>query len=242
MSTTVRRVCLVTGSARGLGLEAARRFASRGDAVHVVYRSSVGALAMLEREFPGRVHQADLEREDDWRRIADEIAKRDGRLDAFVHAVGEYVCGPLEAVGARELRRMLSSNVETSSLGMDALRSMLRASRGCATFFGCAGLEGLRARATTAAYSAAKSALVVLMRSWALEEAPFGVRVNMLSPGFAPHEHASEDTRDSEAWKAIPMGRPGAPSEIVDALEWLCSPAASYVTGVNVDVAGGWPA
>jgi NAD(P)-dependent dehydrogenase (short-subunit alcohol dehydrogenase family) len=234
------KVRLVTGSARGLGLAAARRFAERGERVHVVYRSSARSLDELEREFPGRVHRADLERADDWRALLEAVLARDGRLDTFVHAVGEYVHGAAADASASDLRRMLSSNVESAFLGLQAARPHLRAARGCAVFFGCAGLEGLRARSTTALYAAAKSALVVLARSWAVEEAAHGVRVNVLSPGFAPHEHASPDTLDRAAWSAIPLGRPARPREVVDALEWLCSDAASYVTGVNLDVAGGW--
>lgn len=235
-----QRVRLVTGSARGLGLAAATRFVERGDAVHVVYRSSVDARAKLEERFPGRVHRADLEREDDWRALVEAVLARDGRIDALVHAVGEYEYGPASQSTPAELRRMLASNVESAFLAMAALRPALRASRGSALFFGCAGLEGLRARKSTAAYAAAKSALVVLARSWAVEEAPFGVRVNVLSPGFAPHEHASADTLDAGEWAAIPLGRPARVDEVSDAVEWLCSDAASYVTGVNLDVAGGW--
>lgn len=235
------KVRLVTGSARGIGLAAARRFASSGDRVHVVYRSSQHVAAELEREFPGRVHRADLERADDWSALIDSIVRLDRRLDTLVHAVGEYVYGPLQTASADDLRRMLANNVESAFLAMQASRAELRSSKGCAVFFGCAGLEGLRARSTTAAYSAAKSALVVLARSWAAEEGLHGVRVNLLSPGFAPHEHASPDTHDREAWDSIPMGRPAALHEVVDALEWLCSERASYVTGVNLDVAGGWP-
>jgi len=234
----VPRVRLVSGSARGLGLAAARRFAQRGEHVHVVWRANGGD--ELEREFPGRTHRADLERAEDWRALVEAVLARDGRLDTLVHAVGEYVCGATSAASAPDLRRMLASNVESAFLGFDATRAALRASRGNALFFGCAGLEGLRARQTTAVYAAAKSALIVLARSWALEEAPHGVRVNVLSPGFAPHEHASADTLDAGAWKSIPLGRPARLDEVADAVEWLCSERASYVTGANLDLAGGW--
>lgn len=233
-----RRVRLVSGAARGLGLAAARRFAERGDLVHVVWRASAGE--QLEREFPGRAHRADLEREDDWRALVEAVHVRDGRLDTLVHAVGEYVSGPTSAASANDLERMLASNVRSAFLGAQAVRAALRTSRGSAVYFGCAGLEGLRARQATAVYCAAKSALVVLARSWALEEAAHGVRINVLSPGLAPHEHAAADTLDRAAWAAIPLGRPAQLDEVVDALEWLCSDAASYVTGVNLDVAGGW--
>lgn len=233
-------VALVSGSARGLGLACARRLAARGGRVHVVYRSSVEGAAELEREFPGRVHRADLERGEDWQRLLGELLARDGRLDHFVHAVGEYVYGPLADVRPSELRRMLSNNVESAFLGFAAVRAALRASAGGAVFFGCAGMETARARRDAAAYVAAKSALLVLARSWAVEEAPFGVRVNLVAPGHVPHEHASDDTRDPALWERIPMGRPGRPEEVADAVEWLCSRASSYVTGSVIEVAGGW--
>jgi 3-oxoacyl-[acyl-carrier protein] reductase len=137
---------------------------------------------------------------------------------------------------------MLASNVESAFLGVGALRATLRERRGNAVLFGCSGLEGARARRSTAAYTAAKTALLVLTRSLAVEEAPYGVRFNMVSPGHVPHEHASDDTRDPERWSRIPFGRPGTPDEVARAVEWLTSPAASYVTGTNLDVAGGWMA
>ena len=78
------------------------------------------------------------------------------------------------------------------------------------------------------------------MKSWALEEAPHGVRVNMVSPGQVPHEHASEDTLDPARWERIPLGRAGEPAEIAEVVAWLCSPRASYVTGSDVQAAGGY--
>jgi len=80
----------------------------------------------------------------------------------------------------------------------------------------------------------------VLARSWALEEAPHGVRVNVVAPGVVPHEHASADTLDPALWQHVPMGRPGEPREVADAVAFLCSPASGYMTGTVLEVAGGW--
>lgn len=233
-------VALVTGSVRGLGFAVARRMQSSGARVHVVYRGSVDLARQREAEFPGRVHRADLARADDADALVRAVLARDGRLDHLVHAVGEYVSGPLADVSSTDLVRVLQSNVTTAFHVFHAARAALRASHGSAVFFGCAGLEGLRARRETAAYSAAKSALLVLARSWAVEEAPFGVRVNVLSPGIVPHEHADPDTLDAARHARIPFGRPGTPEEVADAVEYLCSDAARYVTGADLPVAGGW--
>ena len=240
MTNPSQRIALVTGSARGLGLACARRLASEGVRVHLTYRTRPSDLAALEREFPHGVHAADLERAEDWRRVVELVLASEGRLDHLVHAVGEYVRAPVHATGAMELRRLLSNNVESAFLGIDATRAALRTSRGSVVLFGCAGVETTRARREAAAYVAAKSALVVLARSWALEEAPHGVRINVVAPGVVPHEHASADTLDPALWQRVPMGRPGEPREVAEAVAFLCSSASSYVTGTVLEVAGGW--
>src|SRR5206468_10782630 len=113
-----------------------------------------------------------------------------------------------------DLRRMLASNTESAFVFFTAVREALRASRGQAVFFGTSGLAGFRARRSTAAYAAAKSALFVLVRSWALEEAPHGVTVNLVSPGHVPHAHAHADTLDESRLAAIPFGRAGTPEDV----------------------------
>src|SRR5262249_25287602 len=109
-------VTLVTGGVRGLGLAVARRCRARGDVVHVGYRSSSDLARELEREFPERVHHADALVESDWRDLLAAIAERDGGVDHWVHAVGEYVHGELASVAPEDLRRMLASNVESAFL------------------------------------------------------------------------------------------------------------------------------
>jgi NAD(P)-dependent dehydrogenase (short-subunit alcohol dehydrogenase family) len=233
-------VALVTGSARGLGLSVARMLRARGDRVHVVWRSSAAQVPTLEREFEGRVHRADLSDPSAARTLVERVLAQDARLDWLVHAVGEYTSGSLEAAQSSELQRMFASNVETAFTLMHAARAALRATRGAALFFGTAGLEGLRARRDTALYAASKSALAVLVRSWALEEAAHGVRVNLISPGLIPHAAAAADTHDAERLARVPLGRGGTPAEVALAAAFLCSDRAAYTTGTDFLVAGGW--
>ena len=234
------RVALVTGSARGLGLAVARALAARGDLVHVVHRTPTPAVAELEREFEGRAHAADVTDPAGVRALVEGVVERDGRLDVLVHAVGEYAPGPLEGYEHADLQRMFRSNVESAALLVDAARTHLRAARGNALLFGCSGNDQPRAWRETAVYAAAKTALLVLVRSWAVEEAPHGVRFNMVSPGHVPHEHAASDTTDPALWGRIPMGVPGAPSDVAEAALYLTGQGAGYVTGVNLAIAGGW--
>jgi 3-oxoacyl-[acyl-carrier protein] reductase len=233
-------VSLVTGSARGLGLACARALARRGDRVHVVWRSSSARADALEEAFPGRVHRADLAQPDAARALVAAVTERDGRLDHVVHAVGEYESGPLAGLDPDVLRRLWSSNVESALHVTSAARAALRAHGGSLVLFGAAGLAGHRARREAAAYTATKSALLVLARSLAVEEAPFGVRVNVVSPGLVPHDGAHPETHDAGRQSAIPLGRAGRPEEVADVVAWLCSDASSYVTGQDLAVAGGW--
>lgn len=233
-------VSVVTGAARGLGLAVARALAARGDRVWVVFRSEPPERAELRRDFGDRLWRADATRADQVHSLAQAVHERDGRVDHLVHAVGEYHRAPLAETGEQELRRMLASNVESAMLLAGAFRQELRASAGAAVFFGCAGIVGPRAWKSCAAYAAAKTALLVLARSLAVEEAAFGVRVNMLSPGHVPHPHAASDTNDPRLWRRIPMGRPGTLEEVAQAALWLCSPQARYVTGANLELGGGW--
>lgn len=234
-------VVLVTGGVRGLGLAVARRLAAGGARVHISWRSSSELAAARERELGrGRVHQADLLDPAAAAQLIERVSALEGRLDAVVHAVGDYSSGPLAELEPDELRRLLASNVETAFHVARAALPALREARGALVLFGCAGLAGLRARRRSAAYAAAKSALLVLARSLAVEEAPHGVRVNVVSPGHAPHEHAHPDTNDPTLQALIPAGRPATPSEVAAAVAWLLSSEASYITGADLPVAGGW--
>lgn len=235
-----QKITLVTGSVRGIGLAVARRLRARGELVHIVYRSSHELARALEPEFAPRIHRADLSVERDAQRLIAEVLELDGQLDHVIHAVGEYASGPLEQLSLADLRRLLQSNVESAFLLVGAARSALRRTRGNVVLFGCAGLEGLRGRREVAAYGAAKSALLVLARSWALEEAAHGVRVNVVSPGLVPHAHAADDTLDPARALRIPFGRAGTPEEVAEAVAFLCSDQASYTTGTDLTVAGGW--
>lgn len=240
MASAQGPVSLVTGSARGLGLAVARELAARGDRVHVVWRSSAERAAALEAEFPGRLHRADLTDPSAARSLVDAVGAADGRLDRVVHAVGDFVVGDLEELDVATLKDLFASNVETAWNLVAAARGPVRAARGTWLFFGCAGIAGLRARRRTAGYAAVKTALAVLARSLAVEEAPHGVRVNTVSPGVVPHDGAHPDTFDAARVARIPLGRVGTPEDVARAAAWLLSDASGYATGQDLEIAGGW--
>lgn len=234
---TARPVAIITGSARGIGLGVAKDLASRGWRTHAVYRSRE-RLAELEERFPGRVHEADLTRSEDCRRLVSSVLERDGRIDGVVHSVGEYEAGPLEGFDDETFDRLIQSNLTSAFRLTTAVRQSLRDANGSLVYFGCAGLDSLRARSDAAAYVTAKTGLLVFMRSIAKEEAAFGVRANMVSPGLVPHADSSADTQSLAS--DVPLGRPGTPEDVAQAVAYLLSAEAAHVTGQNLEVAGGW--
>ena len=215
---TSSRVVLVVGGVRGLGLAVARGLAARGDRVHLTWRGSADRADALADEFGGRVH----------------------RLDAAVSTVGDYREGPLAELAPEDLEHLWRSNVVTATALMAAARGPLRDAGGALLLFGCAGLAGLRARRDCAAYAATKSALLVLLRSFAVEEAAHGVRANMISPGLVPHDAAHASTLDPTVQAGIPAGRTGTLDEVAAAACFLLSDEAAHVTGTDLQLAGGW--
>lgn len=234
------KVALVTGAAQGIGRGVAGELIRRGYLVHASYHSASSAESTRHLVGEGRAHQAELTRSADGQRIVDAVIERSGRLDVLVHAVGPYLTRPLSETKPSDHEAMLQGNLFTALHMIDAARPHLRESHGAYLFFGCAGLERWRARQVTGAYIAAKAALLVTMRALAIEEAEFGVRANMISPGFVPHEGAAEDTHSHELHRKIPVGRPAEMGEVTEAAAFLVSPGASHIIGQNLEVAGGW--
>jgi 3-oxoacyl-[acyl-carrier protein] reductase len=234
-------VTLVTGSAGGLGAEIAKSFQERGDKVHVVWRRDPRRGALLAEEYRGRTHRADLLQAGAARALVERVLEIDGKLDHVVHCVGDFHSALLEDTCVDEWRALFESNLVSALHLVDALREPMRESGGTLVFFACAGVAAGRARRKIAAYAAAKSALLVLARSLALSEAPFGVRVNTVSPGLVPHSGAHSETRDAGLIAAVPLGRAGTPAEVAAAVLWLSSSQSSYVVGIDLELGGGWP-
>lgn len=236
-------VALVTGSAGGLGQAAAERLAADGLRVHVVWRSAEERVPALEERFSGRVHRADLCEAGAAARLVSDVLSLDGELHHVVHAVGDYAEGSLAETDSATFRALFESNLFSARDLAEAARLPLReaaSTSGDASllFFGTAGLAGLSARSQTAAYAAAKSALLVFVRSLAKEEAAHRVRVNMISPGLVPHEGAHPSTGDPALHSKIPLGRPGTPAEIAEGVRFLTT--ARHVTGQDLGIDGGW--
>lgn len=235
-----RQVVLVLGASRGIGAACVEEFLASGATVHGTWRTAGANADRLLARLGARAHRCDLSDPLAAAAVVRAVLGQDGRLDTLAVAAGDYLGGALESHGPEQIAAQLQAQVVGPARAIEAARPALRLSHGVAVFFGVAGLEGLRGRRRSAAYCAAKSALLVLVRSWALEEAAHGVRVNMVSPGVVPHEHADPETLDPEVRARVPLAGATTPEDLARAVRWLCGPEARHVTGADLPVAGGF--
>lgn len=234
------RVALVTGGSQGIGRGVAVELQARGYDVHIAFHTETSRRETEELVGPERAHQAELTKEAEAARVVDSVLQRSQRLDVLVHAVGPYLTRSLAETTPADYDAMLQGNLYTALNMIQAARAPIRDAKGAYLFFGCAGLERWRARRVTTAYISAKAALLVTMRGLSLEEAHYGVRANMISPGFVPHQDAAADTFSEELHAKIPLGRPAEMREITEAAAFLVSQGATHIVGQNIEVAGGW--
>ena len=240
------KVALVTGGASGIGRATALAFAREGAAVVVADVDVTGGRETLrligERGGEAAFVRADVTREPEVEAMVAEALTMRGRLDCAFNNAGT-VGNPSSTAECREedWDRVISVNLKGVYLCLRyELRHMLQEGRGAiVNTASVAGLIGVR---NNVAYVASKHGVVGLTKAAALECAPAGIRVNAVCPGFVRTPILGLDgTPEAESRYARlqPMGRLASPEEVAEAVVWLCSDAASYVTGHMMSVDGG---
>jgi len=249
------RVILVTGGARGIGGAACTLAAREGAAVVVadILDAEGEALAAGIRSRGGRALYArlDVSREEAWAEAMERAARELGGLHALVNNAAIARDGDLEQETLEGWNRVLAVNLTGSWLGMKAAIPLLRRAGGGAivnvsSIYGAIGGNG-----AAAAYHATKGALRIMTKNAAIRYAREGIRVNSLHPGFIDTPMIAPFMKDAAGQKSgmaqwietmTPMGRVGTPEEVAEVIVFLASPAASYMTGSEVYVDGGWTA
>ena len=238
---------MVTGGSRGIGAATARGAARRGYDVCVVYRERADAAEAVvgqcaESGVRATALAADVSREDDVTRLFAAVDKTLGPLTALVNNAG--IVGTRSTVAdlsADRVEHMLRTNVVSAFLcAREAVRRMR--GRGGAIVNVSSRASTLGSPGEYVDYAASKAAVDTLTIGLAAEVAPHGIRVNAVRPGIIDTEiHASggQPDRAQRLADRIPLARPGTADEIADAILWLLSDEATYVTGALLDVGGG---
>lgn len=229
---------LITGSAKGIGKAILLRLAKHGYDVAVHYRSSQTEAQGVYKEASSFgvktvILQADVTKPDEAQNLVQKAHETFGRLDVLVNNVGNYHKGPLDELSIETWHEMMNSNLNAVFYTCQAATLLMREQGGRIVNLGFAGTENLIARPRSVAYVIAKTGVLLYSKALAKSEAANNITVNVVSPGVIENS-ISQPVED------IPMQRTGTFDELVGAVMYFLSPEARYVTGVNIQVAGGW--
>ena len=240
------RVVIVTGGTSGIGRAAALAFADAGSDVLVTGRNEESLRAVSKLRDSMAVLRADSAEPESAAVIVETAMQRWNRIDVVVNNAGAGAIAPLDSVTVDQMDSLHSLNVAAPSLLAAAALPHLKASAG--NIINISSTIGHRPTPGLSHYGASKAALEYLTRAWALELAP-DVRVNAVAPGptesgaltgmMGLTEEQAAAVRAQEA-EQIPLKRRGVPEDISQAIVWLASPAAAWVTGQVIGIDGGF--
>lgn len=230
---------LVTGAAKGLGRQICLDLAKRGFDVAIQYRSSQReaeelvvdcrshgvAAEMIQGDFSSPLLVKDF---------IERYLKKFPQTKWLINNVGNYLLGPATKTSEENWEELFQTNVHAPFALIKALVPSLKAEKGCIINIGVAGVEYRFPNPRSTAYGVTKSALWTLTRGLAVELAPDHVRVNMVSPGHL--ENSVDKPADPSV---LPMHRLGTLAETARAVLFLLEDSSEYITGQNIDVAGG---
>jgi NAD(P)-dependent dehydrogenase (short-subunit alcohol dehydrogenase family) len=236
------RVCIVTGGSQGIGEACARRFA-RENALVVIADVADGPGQALAAELRALYVHCDVGDKAQVDALVAATLRSHGRIDVLVNNAGIFKAADFLEVSEADFDAVLRVNLKGSFLvGQAVAREMAKAGQG--SIVNMSSVNAVLTIPTIASYNVSKGGINQLTRVMALALADKGIRVNAVAPGTIATELAAKAVLTSEQAKArimsrTPMKRLGQPSEVADAVAWLASDAASYVTGEIVVVDGG---
>ena len=231
------RNIVITGGTRGIGAALVRKFRANGDTVHFLYEKSDDLALCMARETGAIPHKCD---------VADENAVKEtfsaiGPVDVLVNNAGIVDYGPINWVEPQAFRRLMDVNVSGSFFCcQQVLSGMLGKQKG--VIINLSSMWGRVGSSCEVAYSTSKAAIIGMTKSLAKELGPSGIRVNAVAPGVIVTDMVKNVAPEvlEELRQETPLETLGKPEDVAQAVFYLSSDAASFITGAVLDVNGGF--
>jgi 3-oxoacyl-[acyl-carrier protein] reductase len=241
------KVFLVTGSGQGLGASLATAAARAGGRVVLNCRREAKRAEALAAELKKngsdtRVVKADVTQPEGARLLVDETLAAFGRIDVLVNTVGAFEWKPVAEMDPGEWRAVMASNLDSVYFVSRLVLPSMREHRfGRIVNFGEVGAERTAAHPRVAAWAAAKAGVIAFSKALALEEARYGITVNVVCPGVLEDVdgRGRRAALQGNSGERVPVGRGARAEDVVRAVLFFASPAADFVTGQVLAVAGG---
>lgn len=235
---------LLTGASGGIGYAIARKFLEMSDARMILqYNAHAQKIESLKEEFPYRIdsYKADLSDEKSVVEFLNEIDSAYKKLDIIIHSAGISVVDTINHTKVEDISKIINVNLKSPILITQKLvGKMIEKKSGVIIFI--SSMWGITGSSCESVYSATKGGIIAFSNSLSKELGPSNIRVNSVSPGFintAMNDNIKVEDRDLFV-SEIPLLRAGEATDVSNAIYFLCSDEASYISGANLRVDGGY--
>jgi 3-oxoacyl-[acyl-carrier protein] reductase len=240
------RVAIVTGGARGIGKAIVRTFVREGAKVAIVDIEKIKKLEALKKEIKkmdGEVItiSCDITKSSEVKEMVSQVQRSLGRIDILVNNAGIIRRGTIETVTEEDWDRVIEVNLKGTFNCCKAVVDIMK-QQGYGKIVNVSSIAGKMGDITSApGYGPSKAGVDALTKTLARQLAPYGINVNAVSPHAIETEMSAQwsEERRGEIIASIPLGRLGKPEDVAEAVLFLASDEASFITGEILDVNGG---